>query len=138
MKQQADQRIHYNPLQGVFSLEKNVYSVIIKVGMFLLTVVCRFFNDLTDLLVLVARKTVFRTAKDHHEPHERRYAYAFGRFYGMLTKKDANRSGEKFVRAAETISKTTRQMSGNFSFALLMTCFGICVILLIILFVGNS
>ena len=159
-KQQRDRRIHYNPLEGRFSLEENVYKPLfrgavwglgavcslfdrvtdaaIKAGLFLLTVVCRLFNDLTDLLVLAANKTVFRPAKDPHEPHERRYAYALGRLYGRATKQDANRFGEVFVRVAETIAKTTRRLSGNFSFALLMTCFGICVILLIILFAGTK
>ena len=135
-KQQGDRRIHYNPLEGRFSLEENIYKPLFRGVVLVLTVVCRLFNDLTDLLVLAANKTVFRPAKDLHEPHERRYAYALGRLYGRATKQDANRLGEVFVRAAETIAKTTRRLSGNFSFALLMTCFGICVILLIILFAG--
>jgi len=156
MKQEDGRRVHYNPLEGVFSLEENVYKpvfrgilrvlgalcslfdrvpdAVIKAGTFLLTVLLRACFDLTDLVILLLRKTIFRTAKDIHEPHDRKYAYAMGRFYGKLTKKDADRTGEAFVRVSETISKTSWHLSGNFSFALLMTCFGICIILLCILF----
>ena len=157
-KQEGDRRIHYNPLEGVFSLEENLYKpifrgtiwilgglcslldrvtdAVVRGGLIVLTVVCRLLNDLTDLLVLLARKTVLRTVKDTHNYHERPGAFVLGRLYGRIKKKNGDHYGEVFVRVAETIVKTTRRLSGNFSFALLMTFFGICVILLTILWVA--
>ncbi len=157
-KRQEDTRVHYNPFEGIFSLENNVYKPLLRAVLFLLgaacaflhravdtiiggllavlTLLCRFFGDITDLFVWIAKRTVLRPAKDIHEPHPRRFAYALGCLYGRLSKKDAAHTGEAFVRGMETIAKTTRRLTGNFSFALLMTCFGICIILVIILFVG--
>lgn len=154
-KNENGKRIHYNPLENKFSVEGNIYKPLlkgfiwatgaacsvldklpdlaIKAGMFVLTVFCRACSDITDIIILLLDRTVLKTAKEPHEPHERKYAYALGTFFGKLTKKGAESQGERFVSAAETISKTTTRLSKNFSFALLMTCFGICIILLFLI-----
>lgn len=137
-KPQDGIRAHYNPFEGLFSLENNVYKPLLRGVLWVLTVLCRLCGDLTDLAVLAVRRTILHTAKDIHEPHPRRFAYALGRLYGRIIKKDPLRTGEAFVRGMETIAKTTRRLTGNFSFALLMTCFGICIILVYILFVGTK
>lgn len=133
MKTQNGKKIHYNPLENKFSLENNVYIPLLKGIGFVLTVILRACSDITDIVLLLLDKTVFRIAKEPTVPHERKYAYALGSLYGRLTKKGKEVQAERFVRTSETISKTTMRLSKSFSFALLMTCFGICIILLFLI-----
>lgn len=157
MKTENGRRLHYNPLAGKFSLENNVYVPLLK-GLtilltailrfcselmdrfllkgltVLLTVILRFCCDIVDIFLLLLSKTVLRLAKEPTEPHRRKYAYALGSLYGSLSKQDPDQQGQRLSQAAETISKTTRQLSRGFSFALLMTCFGVVLILLFLIF----
>lgn len=133
MKKENDKRIHYNPLENKFSLEENVYVPLLKGIGFVLTVILRACSDITDIILLVLDKTVFKTAKEPTEPHERKYAYAVGSIYGKLTKKGNETQAERFVRASETVSTTTTRLSKSFSFALFMTCLGISIILLFLI-----
>lgn len=133
MKNENGKKIHYNPLADKFSLENNVYIPLFKGIGFALTVILRACSDITDVILLALDKTVFRMAKEPTEPHERKYAYAIGSLYGRLTKKGKLVQAERFVRASETIDKTTTRLSKNFSFALFMTCLGISIILLFLI-----
>ena len=152
MKNENGKIVHYNPLADKFSLENNVYNpvskllivavgeicsffdklpeILINAGMVVLTVILRACSDITDIILLLLDKSVFKMAKEPHEPHERRFAYAIGYAYGMLTRKGRQVQAERFVRASETLDKTTTSLSKNFSFALFMTCLGISIILL--------
>ncbi len=133
MKKENGKKIHYNPLADKFSLENNVYVPLLKGIGFVLTVILRACSDITDIILLVLDKSVFKMAKEPAEPHERRYAYALGSVYGKLTRKGKEAQAERFVRASETIDKTTTRLSKNFSFALFMTCLGISIILLFLI-----
>ncbi len=134
MKTENGRRLHYNPLAGKFSLEDNVYVPLLKGLTFLLTVILRFCCDIVDIFLLLLSKTVLRLAKEPAEPHRRKYAYAAGSLYGSLRKRDPEEQGQRLSQAVETISKTTRQLSLGFSFALLMTFFGVVLILLFLIF----
>ncbi len=155
MRNENGKKVHYNPLADKFSLENNIYlplsnavitvtgaicsffdklpEVLINAGMVVLTVILRACCDITDIILLVLDRTVFKMAKEPTEPHERRYAYAVGSIYGRLTRKGKEVQAERFVRASETIDKTTTRLSKNFSFALFMTCLGITIILLFLI-----
>ena len=99
----------------------------------MLTVILRACSDITDIILLVLDKSVFKMAKEPAEPHDRKFAYAIGSVYGRLTRKGEEVQAERFVRASETIDKTTTRLSKNFSFALFMTCLGISIILLFLI-----
>ena len=133
MKKENGKKVHYNPLADKFSLENNVYVPLLKGIGFVLTVILRACSDITDIILLVLDKSVFKMAKEPAEPHERKYAYAIGSIYGRLTRKGKEVQAERFVRASETIDKTTTRLSKNFSFALFMTCLGISIILLFLI-----
>lgn len=155
MKNQNGKKVHFNPFEKAFTLEENLYVPLIKGIVFIFNAVCRFcsdiceplFNgiiflltalcriicDITDFIVYLLHKTVFRAAKEPSEPHTRKYAFALGNVYGRILKKEGQ--GERFASASETIEQTTRKISKGFTFALVMTCFGICVILIFLLFI---
>ena len=133
MKTENGKKVHYNPLADKFSLENNVYVPLLKGIGFVLTVILRACSDITDIILLVLDKSVFKMAKEPAEPHDRKFAYAIGSVYGRLTRKGKEVQAERFVRASETIDKTTTRLSKNFSFALFMTCLGISIILLFLI-----
>ncbi len=155
IKTENGKEIHYNPLADKFSIEENIYKpvskgliavagavcsffdklpeILINAGMVVLTVVLRACSDITDIILLVLEKTIFRMAKEPTEPHDRKYAYALGSLYGKLAKKGKEVQAERFVRASETVSTTTERLSKSFSFALFMTCLGISIILLFLI-----
>lgn len=133
MKNENGKKTHYNPLENKFSLEDNVYVPLLKGIGFVFTVILRACSDITDIVLLLLDKTVLKMAKEPTEPHDRKYAYALGSLYGRLTKKGKAAQAERFVRASETVSTTTNRLSKSFSFALLMTCLGISIILLFLI-----
>ena len=133
MKGEMGSRIHYNPLEGKFSVEENIYKPLYRFVICVLTVICRFLSDITDIVILVMSKTVFRFSKAPTE-HGRHYlSYSMGSFLDKHSHnaEDAHRA-DTFASFSETVSRTTSKISKSFSFALFMTCFGICLILLFI------
>ena len=153
MKTENGRKIHYNPIAGKFSFEENIYkpafrlvigltglvsfaldkipNLLIKGGIFALTVICRIFCDITDAVILVLSKTVFRFSKDPIEPVKHRYSHALGAYLDKHSKEPENSHlADTLVSASETLKKTTDRISKGFDFALLMTCLGICLILL--------
>lgn len=153
MKGSKGERIHYNPLEGVFSVEENIYKplfrltiaatgficsifdkateVVIKAVMAVLTVILRLLCDIVDISVLLMTKTVFRFSKDPTEHRQRHYSYALGRFLDEHSHDPAHsHRAILFMRASETLSRTTGRISKGFDFALFMTCLGVCAILL--------
>ena len=119
---------YVNPVEGKISLENQVYIPLIKLLTAVVGVVCRLFADSTDFLVFLTRKTLLTDAKEHEE-HKRKYAYAFGDIIDHFKHDKEHTNANLFVRISETISRTTQNISSNFSFALFMTCLGICIIL---------
>ncbi len=151
---------HYNPLESRFSVEENIYvpvcgliiktaelfalvadritDHIINIGLKIFTLVARICCDITDIVIVVLSKTAFSTAKEHDEITAHRYSYALGKFIdehsGHGNNKKHESKADLFVNVSETISQTTSRLFGSFSFALFMTCLGICIILLFLLF----
>lgn len=107
---------------------------LINAGIFVLSVICRAADDVTDACVLLLRKTVFRDTKEAEVLHKHRFAYALGSVIDKLRSDKEHTYAKKFSRTSETISQTTSRISGNFSFSLFMACLGICVILVFIIF----
>ena len=160
LKNKNGKKMHVNPLAGKFSLEENIYKplfrlaisifgvicsvldksmdIVIKVGLFILSLISRIFSDITDLIILVLSKTILKDSieKQNEQPH--RFSYALGDFIEKHSKhphrKDNESLAEYFASVSETISQTNSYLSRSFSFALLMTCFGICVVLLFLIF----
>ena len=153
MKTENGRRIHVNPLAGKFSVEENVYKpvfrfviaavgficsafdksteLLIKVGLFVLTVICRFFCDVTDMCILALSKTVFRFSKEPQFTKTRSLAYSLGSFLDNHSHdKENSHKADIFASVSETLRQTTSRISKGFSFALFMTCLGACIILL--------
>lgn len=150
-------KIHYNPLEGKFSLEENVYKpifriiiavvgfisssldkstgVAVKAGMFVLAVVCRFLCDVTDILTVILSKTVFRYSKEPTEHVKYSFAYSIGKFLDEhSTEPEKSHKADTFVSVFDTLSKTSSRITKGFSFALFMTCLGVCAVLLFLFF----
>ncbi|MBO5022790.1 MAG: sodium:proton antiporter [Clostridia bacterium] len=108
---------------------------LIGAGIFVLSVICRAADDVTDFFALLLRKTVLGDTKEIQVRHKHRVAYAVGSVLDKLTSSEEHTHAKKFSRVMETVSHTTSRIFGNFSFALLMACLGICTILLLLIFV---
>ncbi len=108
---------------------------LIGAGVFALSVICRAADSVTDALALLLRKTLLRDTKETEIVHKHRVAYAVGSLLDRLTSSEEHTHAKKFSRVIETVSRTTSRIFGNFSFALLMACLGICTILLLLIFV---
>ena len=159
MKESDGRKIHTNPFEGRFSVEENIYKpvyrlliaatglvssvfdkvpdYVIKASMTIITLVSRICADFTDFVIYILSRTVFRPAKDSVEETPHKYSYALGSFFDKHMKHRENEKESKadlFASVSETISKTTAKLSHSFSFALFMTCFGICLILLFLIF----
>ena len=131
MKKKDGERIHYNPFEGKFTVE--AIDVVINVILAVLTVICRILCDITDIAVLVISKAVFKFSK---EPvyEQKRLSYKLGKFIDDRSCDPENsHHAITFLRFAETVRQTTDKVSKGFDFALIMTCFGICLILFFIL-----
>ena len=107
-----------------------------------LEAVVAFLCNIPDGLVYLLRRTVFRSSPPTlHEHKHYALAHSFGAFIDKLRAKLRRpaRKGESYAElmtdAAVTISKTSREIEGNFSFALLMACLGICAALVYLLFI---
>ncbi|MBQ6601333.1 MAG: NADH dehydrogenase [Clostridia bacterium] len=133
MKGEKGKRVHYNPLEGRFSVEENIYKPLFRLVITLTGVICRFFSDFTDIVILLLTKTIFRFSKDPTEPEKHRYSYGLGTFIDKHSHHpEASHRADTFIRVSETISLTSSRISKSFSFALFMTCLGVCAILLFI------
>ena len=109
------------------SLEQSVYKPFFR-GLFaVLHVVFRFVCDLFDMIVLALRKTVFRNSrvKVRTDPYDR-MVRMFSRF--------GDDSAERTADADATRRDILFRFTGSLSFALLMTCLGLCVALCVMIF----
>ena len=109
------------------SLEKSVYQPFFR-GLFaVLHVVFRLVCDLFDMIVLALRKTVFRNSrvKVRTDPYER-MVRMFSRF--------GDASAARTADADSTRRDVLSRFTGSLSFALLMTCLGLCIALCVMIF----
>ena len=137
-KEQDGKKIIVNPLENKFSLEENVYKPLFRATISVIFVFAKACCDITDIIVFVLSKTILKLSKEHGEAQPRRYSYALGAFFDKHSKHHSNENEETIAdylaSISETISQTTSRLSRSFSFALFMTCFGICLVLLYLLF----
>ena len=108
---------------------------LIGAGMFALSVICRAADNVTDALALLLRKTALRDSGEEKIVHKHRIAYAVGSAVDKIKAKKGHPNAKKFSSVTETVTRTSKRITGNFSFALLMACIGICSILLMLIFV---
>ncbi len=110
-------------------------------GLFrVLSVLGHAFIDLPDALVWGLRATIFRESRVHSQEHALgslpyrlgdqvdHWEVAHGK-----EKPDEHRYARLIYRGWRTIRDTTRRISGNLSFALLMLCVAVCIVLLYVL-----
>lgn len=107
-----------------------------------LEAVVAFICNLPDGLVYLLRKTIYKDSAFTPTAHRHfGLAHSFGSMIDNIRKKlrRPERKGESYAElmtdAAVTISKTSKGIEGNFSFALLMACVGICAAIIYLLFI---
>ncbi len=107
-----------------------------------LEAIVAFISSIPDGIVWLLRKTIYKDSP--FTPHEHKkygLAHSFGSLLDKLRgKRRPVRKGEKsyadlMTDAAVTISRTSKGIEGNFSFALLMACVGICAAIIYLLFI---
>lgn len=115
---------------------ENRLTTPITKGVFRVTgIFSRAFCDLTDGTVLLLRKTVYKESpvQDENKTH-RTVAYKLGKnvdnaaIRGGREAEGEHRYADLFVRIKKTMKETTRRITGNLSFALLMLCAAICIV----------
>ena len=108
------------------SLEERVYRPVIRGLYRVLNVVMRAVCDALDFLVLVARRTFLRDSRPRRRRSPRSAMIHAMTHGGQRTEQEAaDRLG--------TILDTLRRMEGSLSYALLMACLGLCIVLVCIL-----
>ena len=108
------------------NLEQSVYKPFFSVLIKLLGVVSRFFCDLTDLLVLLVRRLILQESAEKVNRHR----------FGALTRRLARSTPEApevIADRVNTVGDTLNRMSNSLSFALLMTCLGLCIVLIVVI-----
>lgn len=105
-------------------------------------IVSRAFCDFLDAAVLLLRKTVY---KESPAPEEdklyRTIAYRLGKNVDNAAIRHGKESdggrryATMFVRIRKTLSDTSRRITGNLSFALLMLCAAICIVFVYLFFI---
>lgn len=103
-----------------------------------------FICAIPDGIVYLLRRTVYRDAP--YTPHEhRRFAAAHGlgalidklRRLLHLPARKKKSYADLATDAASTISETSDEIAGGFSFALLMACIGVCAVIVYLLFIAK-
>ncbi len=119
--------------------ENKLLSPLSKAAMSISAVLSRAACDLTDGIVLLLRKTVFKDVRPRKpEGVDARLSHKAGEaldsMSALISHHDRDdKYAKRAVRIEETVSKTTRRITGNLSFALLMACIGICIVFLFVL-----
>lgn len=99
--------------------------------------ICRFAGDLPDAALLGLRKTALRPVDPPPEekPKHPLCVRLGRRFDRTFRKNDPNAdTAENLIRITETLRTITDKITSNFSFSLLMACFGLVIVLICLLF----
>jgi len=107
-----------------------------------LEAIVAFICNLPDGIAYLLRRSIYRDSAFEMKEHRHfALAHSFGSLIDKIRKKlrRPERKGESYAElmtdVAVTISRTSRGIEGNFSFALLMACLGICAALIYLLFI---
>lgn len=125
-RQENGQRVYLQRWPAWLSLEGLVYRPAIRGLYWLLNVLWRSVCDSLDFLVLLLRRSILRDtrARAHRSPRSAvLHAMAHS---GKHTEQEA-------ADRLDTLVDTARRMEGSLSFALLMTCLGLCIVLLCVI-----
>jgi len=108
------------------SLEDSVYKPFFRALFAVIHVLCRLVCDIPDLIILAVRKTVLRDsrAKVKTDPYPR-LVRMFSRF--------GDESAQRHADISATRKDVVSRFTGSLSFALLMTCLGLCVALCVMI-----
>lgn len=122
----------YRIISCPVSLEKTIYIPVFRGLKTILILLCRILCDLPAVLLLLFKRTILRPLD---RPHERRHRFLtrIGDAYDRARGRDSLTSADFLIDAYTTIQDTTGRILSNFSFALLMTCLGVCIILIFLL-----
>ena len=127
LTERRDGEIRYRSLWPAWlSLEESVYKPFFRWLIRVLMTLCRVACDLLDLLVLVMRRTLLRDTRDHvrRSPHSS---------VVRAMSHNSKYSQEETADHVGTVLDTFQRMEGSLSFALLMACLGLCLILLCVI-----
>ena len=127
LTERRDGEIRYRSLWPAWlSLEESVYKPLFRWLIRVLMTLCRVACDLLDLLVLVMRRTLLRDTRDHvrRSPHSS---------VVRAMSHNSKYSQEETADHVGTVLDTFQRMEGSLSFALLMACLGLCLILLCVI-----
>lgn len=97
-------------------------------------ILSRIFVDSTDALTLLLRKTVYRESRIPTENAAESLPYRLGEHVDHAKirhgteEAGGHRYARLFYRAWHTMRATSRRISGNLSFALLMLCVAVCFV----------
>ena len=127
LTERRDGEIRYRSLWPAWlSLEESVYKPLFRWLIRVLMTLCRMVCDLLDLLVLVMRRTLLRDTRDHvrRSPHSS---------VVRAMSHNSKYSQEETADHVGTVLDAFQRMEGSLSFALLMACLGLCLILLCVI-----
>lgn len=105
-----------------FDLESAVYLPVLRWFVAIFRVIAKVVCDLTDALVLLIRRTVLKPAGAKNGPRE------YGTAARILSRR-YDRSPQEEADRLYSLGDVLRRLCGGFSFALLMACLGLCVVL---------
>ena len=113
------------------SLENGIYIPFFKGVLVVLTAVCRLVCDLPSLCILAFKKLFLRS---EGMQKENRYAFLswLGNKWDDLHPTRERLTAMKLISAYETVFDTTDRIISNLSFALIMACLGICLIIVVL------
>jgi hydrogenase-4 component B len=104
------------------SLEEGVYKPVFGALIAALSLLSRALCDLLDLLVLLSRRTFLRDSRERAKPSP----------FHLIVKaipRESNQNEREVADQISTMYDTASRISNSLSFALAMTCLGLCIIL---------
>lgn len=125
-------------------LEELIYRpVLLKILPFLCGVICRILDSLTDWIVVILRKTVYKDRKIPHElPEGTKLTHAIGKIlnfcYSIFHKGNQRTGNRSYIHMLavkrEEIRENIMIIERSLSFGLFMFCLGLCTTLIYLLF----
>ena len=130
----------FGSLAGLFG-ENKLLAPICKAALTGLKTAAAFICGIPDGIVYLLRRTLYKNSPLPQEHKHIAFLHGLGALLDSvrqrlrLPQRQRESYAELLTDAAVTITQTTRGIAGNFSFALLMACIGICAALVYLLFI---
>ncbi len=122
----------YRTLMLGISLENNVYVPLFKGVNIVLTALCRLVCDIPGACIL-ALKRIFLRSENEHKEHRYALLTWLGNKWDDLHPSKERLTAMKLISAYETVFDTTDRIISNLSFALIMACLGICLMIVLLI-----